>query len=58
MRSPLLTRTRMSEAGVLPRRSTSSEERVKLSDPAVNVMNDFAREYPVAVEEDLSLIHI
>ena len=52
MRSALLTRTRISEAGGLPRRSTSTEERVKLSDPAVNVMNDFAREYPVTVDED------
>ncbi|MGC2463281.1 MAG: CBS domain-containing protein [Steroidobacteraceae bacterium] len=52
MTSPLLTRTKMSDAGVLPRRSTSSDQRVKLADPAINVMNDFAREYPVTVDED------
>jgi len=42
----------MSDAGVLPRRSSSSDQRVKLTDPAANVMNDFAREYPVTVDED------
>src|ERR1039458_4545644 len=52
MTSPLLTRTKMSDAGVLPRRSTSSDQRVKLADPAINVMNDFAHEYPVTVDED------
>ena len=52
MTSPLLMRTKMSDAGVLPPRSTSSDQRVKLADPAINVMNDFAREYPVTVDED------
>src|ERR1035441_3697559 len=52
MTSPLLTRTKMSDAGVLPRRSTSSDQRVKLADAAINVMNDFAHEYPVTVDED------
>jgi len=52
MRSPLLIRTTISDAGVLPRRSISIDQRVKLSDPATHVMNDFAREYPVTVNED------
>jgi CBS domain-containing protein len=52
MRSHLLTGTLMSDAGILPRRSTSSDERVKLTEPAVSVMNDFAREFPVTADED------
>jgi CBS domain-containing protein len=51
MRNPFLMRT-LSDAGVLPRRSTSSDQRVKLTDPAVAVMNDFTREFPVTVDEE------
>lgn len=52
MSSLLLTRTRMADVGVLPQRSNSSDQLVKLADLAISVMNDFAREYPVTVDED------
>lgn len=52
MRSPLLSRTTLHEAGVLPQRSNLNDSRVTLTEPATLVMNDFAREFPVTVDED------
>lgn len=50
MRNTTLIQTGMSSVGELPRRSTVGDQRVKPSDPAILVMNDFTREYPVTVD--------
>jgi CBS domain-containing protein len=48
----LLAHTKKFAAGTLPRRSSSADHLVRLADPAVSVMNDFTREYPVTVDEE------
>jgi CBS domain-containing protein len=52
MRNALLTHGQDSYVGVLPSRSTIPSSRIQLHDPAVTVMNDFSRQYPVTVDED------
>lgn len=52
MRNALLTWGQDSYAGALPSRSTLPVNRVQLYDPALAVMNDFSRQYPVTVEEE------
>ena len=52
MRNSLLTHGQNSYSGVLPRRATIPSNHIQLNDPAVNVMNDFSRQFPVTVDED------
>ena len=52
MRNALLTRGQDAYSGVLPSRSTIPDNRIQLYDPAISVMNDFSRQYPVTVDED------
>jgi CBS domain-containing protein len=52
MNKALLSQGHSSSVGMLPRRSTTTENRGRLTDPAVSNMNDFTREYPVTVSEE------
>jgi CBS domain-containing protein len=52
MSNSLLTRGQDAYSGVLPSRSTVPSQRIRLQDPALSVMNDFSRQYPVTVDED------
>lgn len=52
MRNVFLTRGQDSYAGLLPSRSTIPNNRIQLYDPAISVMNDFSRQFPVTVDED------
>jgi CBS domain-containing protein len=51
MRNAMLTHGQNSYSGRLPPRTTPFN-RIQLSDPAINAMNDFTRQYPVTVDED------
>ena len=55
MPNPLLTRGQDSYSGTLPSRSTIPGTRIQLHDPAVTVMNDFSRQYPVTVDEERAI---
>jgi CBS domain-containing protein len=51
MRNAMLTHGQNSYSGQLPRRTTPVNL-IKLTDPAIDAMNDFSRQYPVTVDED------
>ncbi len=51
----LLTRMQISDEVLLPRRAISNDQPVRLSDPALRIMTDFTREYPVTVDEEQSI---